>query len=190
MSDGRDALAGFDGDNDMRRTLALAAALALSGAGAAWAQAAGGPSDPQIAHIAYTADQIDIKAAEQALAKTQNPQVRSFAEEMKRDHAAVNDKALALVKKLGVTPEANPTSAALSAAADQKLAQLKALNGAAFDRAYIQNEVTFHQTVNTALKDTLIPNADNPELKSLLETGLKLFQEHQAHAEHLAHTVR
>jgi putative membrane protein len=63
---------------------------------------------------------------------------------------------------------------------------LAKLNGAAFDRAYLQNEIAYHRTVNAALSGTLIPSARNAELKELLGTGLKLFQEHQSHAEHLA----
>ena len=118
------------------------------------------------------------------------PAVRAFAEAMVRDHAAVNDKALALVTKLGVTPEANATSTALSAQAAQKHAELDKLDGAAFDRAYVANEVAYHNTVNGALRGLLIPSANNGELKSLLETGLVLFSEHQKHAEHLAASVK
>lgn len=145
-----------------------------------------GPSDAEIAHIAYTAGALDVAAAKQALAKSHNKDVRAFAEEMVRDHDAVNEKALALVNKLGVKPKDNATSAALSKQAAETHARLDKLSGAAFDQAYAKNEVAFHQTVNGALKDTLIPSADNGELKSLLETGLTLFTEHQHHAEHLA----
>lgn len=169
----------------MIKTFTAAAILAAALSGAASAQDAG-PTDPQIAHIAYTAGRIDIAAGEQALAKSKNKQVRAFAQEMIRDHGAVNDQALALAKRLNVTPEANPTSAALSAAGAQKLRQLAKLKGSAFDRAYLQNEVAYHQTVNGALSGTLIPNADNSELKTLLRTGLKLFTEHQRHAEQVA----
>lgn len=161
--------------------IAAASALAISAPAAAAA-----PSDPQIAHIAYTAGSLDIEAGKQALKMSHNAAVRDFAQEMVRDHTAVNDKALALVKKLHVTPEANPTSAALTKAADAERAKLSKLKGAAFDREYINNEVAFHKTVNGALASTLIPSAHNAELKSLLETGLKLFKEHQAHAEQLA----
>ena len=69
-----------------------------------------GPSDAEIAHIAYTAGVIDVAAGKQALAKSHDAAVRSFAEEMVRDHQAVNDQALALVKKLNVTPADNATS--------------------------------------------------------------------------------
>lgn len=169
------------------RTPLILAALTLA---APTLAAAPGPTDPQIAHIAYTAGEIDIAAGRQALAKSHDRQVRSFAELMIRDHQTVNEQALALVHKLGVTPQANPTSTALSEAATAKSTALARLSGRAFDRAYIANEVAYHRTVNGVLHDTLIPNADNPELKTLLETGLSLFSEHQGHAEMLAKSVR
>ena len=146
-------------------------------------------NDAQIAHIAYTAGVIDIAGAKQALDKSQDPNVRMFAEEMVRDHTAVNDQALALVKKLGVTPQDNPTSMSLSDSAAMKRADYAKLTGAAFDRAYLQNEVAYHKAVNDAVEHTLIPESHNSELKSLLETGLKLFQEHEMHAEHMAAMV-
>jgi putative membrane protein len=143
------------------------------------------PTDPQIAHIAYTAGQLDIAAAKQALSISKNADVRSFADGMVKDHTAVNDKALALCKKLNVTPEDNDTSKALTKAADAKRAELAKLTGAAFDKAYIANEVAYHKQVNGALETALIPSAQNGELKSLLQTGLTLFQGHEQHAEHV-----
>ena len=165
------------------------AALFVLAALAAPASAADKPTDPQIAHIAYTAGDLDIKAAQLALEKSKNDHVRAFANDMVRDHKAVNDKALALVKKLNVTPEDNDTSKGLVKQADEKRGELAKLSGPAFDKAYVDNEVAYHKTVNEALKATLIPSASNAELKSLLETGLKIFQGHEQHAEHLASTV-
>ena len=100
----------------------------------------------------------------------------------------MNDQALALVKKLGVTPEPehNDTSKALSKQAADKRAELASLSGAAFDKGYIDNEVAYRKTVNGALQNTLIPSASNPELKDLLTTGLKIFQGHEQHADHVA----
>jgi len=149
-------------------------ALLVLATGSAWAQGSK-LNDAQIAHIAYTADQIDIQAGQQALEKSNNNEVRAFAQDMVRDHTAVNEKALALVKKLNVTPEDNNTSQALSKQATDKRAELAELNGAAFDKAYINKEVTYHRTVNDALQNTLIPGASNSELKNLLTTGLKIF---------------
>jgi len=147
-------------------------------------------TDAQIAHIAYTAGDIDIKAAELAIEKAQSEAVKSFANDMLRDHKAVNDKALALVKKLNVTPEDNDTSKGLVKQAEDKRAELSKLSGAAFDKAYATNEVAYHKTVNGALETALIPGAANAELKSLLETGLKVFKGHEQHAEHVANELK
>jgi putative membrane protein len=158
-------------------------------AGVAAAQGAK-PTDPQIAHIAYTAGNLDIEAAKQALQISKNKDVRAFAEQMVKDHEAVNTQALALVKKLKVTPEDNDTSKSLAAAAAGKREAFAKLSGAAFDKAYLENEVAYHKTVNGALETVLIPSSQNAELKSLLETGLKLFKGHQQHAEHAAAAIK
>lgn len=169
----------------MRQHIIAATAAVTLLSGAAFAQGAK-PTDPQIAHIAYTAGVLDVEAAKQALAKSKNPLVRDFATEMVRDHEAVNKQALDLCKKLNVTPADNDTSKSLAKAAADKRAELDKLNGLAFDRAYVANEVAYHKSVNSALETLLIPSSSNGELKGLLQTGLKLFQGHELHAEHTA----
>ncbi|ABR63001.1 DUF4142 domain-containing protein [Sinorhizobium medicae] len=164
-------------------TAATAIALLIGASGALGNDK---PTDPQIAHIAYTAGLLDIEAAKQAIATSKNKTVVEFAESMLRDHETVNTQALDLVKKLNVTPEDNDTSKSLSQAAESKRQELAKLEGAAFDKAYIEQEVAYHKQVNGALETLLIPSAQNAELKSLLETGLKLFRGHQQHAEHVA----
>ncbi|MGB3416208.1 MAG: DUF4142 domain-containing protein [Mesorhizobium sp.] len=167
------------------RPLAATAALCLL-LTAPFAQAADKPTDPQIAHIAYTAGALDVAVAKIAISKSHNKDVVAFANDMVRDHEAVNVQALDLVKKLNVTPEDNATSKALTDAITTEKAKLEKLDGAAFDKAYVDNEVAFHKQVNEALKTVLIPSAQNAELKSLLETGLKIFEGHQQHAEMVA----
>jgi putative membrane protein len=83
-------------------------------------------------------------------------------------------------------PEPNATSKSLSDAAKTKLNEFARLSGERFDRSYINNEVAFHKTVNDALRSTLLPEAQNSELKNLLQSGLKLFEMHQMHAEEIA----
>ncbi len=166
---------------------AFAALLLISGTASAQGAKL---NDAQIAHIAYTAGLADIANAQQALKISKNKDVRAFAKDMARDHKAVNDKALALVKKLKVTPQDNDTSKAIAKGQADKRVDLAKLKGAAFDKAYINNEVAYHKTVNGALQNTLIPSASNAELKSLLETGLKIFQGHQEHAEHVASEMK
>jgi putative membrane protein len=169
----------------MHWKLIAVAALASGLGGVPAAAQSAKPNDAQIAHIAYTAGQIDIDAAQLALKKAKNKEVRAFAQDMLRDHKAVNEKALELVKKLKVAPQDNDTSKALVKQANDKQAELQKLSGSAFDKAYTANEVAFHKTVNGALESTLIPAASNAELKDLLGTGLKIFQGHQQHAEHV-----
>jgi putative membrane protein len=171
----------------VRLSAAIAAVSLLSGA--AMAQGAK-PTDPQIAHIAYTAGEIDIAAAKQALGKTSNKEVKAFAQDMVRDHEAVNKQAMDLLKKLKVSPQNNDTSRSLSKSAADERAKLAKLKGAAFDKAYAENEVAYHKKVNSALETTLIPDANNPELKSLLQTGLKIFQGHEQHAEQVASSLK
>src|SRR5438046_275661 len=172
-----------------RLTSAALVVATLSAASVVAVQAAQ-LTDPQIAHIAYTAGVLDVDAAKLALKKSHNKDVVAFAKDMIRDHEAVNQKALALVKKLKVTPEDNDTSKGLAKQAEAERASLAKLDGPAFDKAYAQNEVAYHKTVNGALESTLIPGASNAELKSLLETGLKIFQGHEQHAEHLASELK
>jgi putative membrane protein len=162
---------------------ALAGFLALFfGLGAA--QAAG-PTDPQIAAIVVTANQVDIDAGKLALSKFKSPDVKTFAQLMITDHSGVNKAATDLVQKLHVTPETNPTSQSLQKGGDENLAALKKLSGSAFDRAYVDHEVVYHQAVLDAVDTTLIPSAQNAELKALLVKVRPAFVAHLEHAKHL-----
>lgn len=154
-------------DNDDNGAAQDTAAVADTAAAAPAAPAA--PTDPQIAHIAVTANDIDIDHGKMAEGKTKNAEVKKFAQTMIKDHTGVNEKASALVKKLNVTPEDNPTSQQLKSDADNAKNEINSKDGAAFDKAYIDHEVAYHQAVLNALDQTLIPNAKNAELKALLE---------------------
>lgn len=146
-------------------------------------------TDPQIAHIAVTANTIDIETAQLAESRTSTPEVLSFAQTMITDHTAVNEQASALVQRLGVTPEDNEVSRSLQSEADAARRELEGLNGAEFDRAYIDREVAFHQTVLDALDDTLIPGASNAELRDLLQQVRPAIEAHLDHARSLQSTL-
>ncbi len=139
------------------RRLAMASGFVFAAFGTlpGSAQPAPQPTDAQIAHVAYTAGEIDIKNAKLAQEKTRSKDVRAFADDMVRDHAAINDRALSLVRRLKVTPEENPTSQSLVKQQDAERAKLAALNGPAFDKAYVANEAAYHAAVNGALQNTL-----------------------------------
>jgi len=164
--------------------LVSAGVLALLGAYAARA-AGSSPTDPQIAAIVVAANQVDIDAGKLAQSKAQSQEVKEFAGRMVTDHTGVNKSATELVQKLHVTPESNPTSESLKHQGDENLAALRKLHGAAFDKAYIDHEVTYHQSVLDAVDNTLIPSAQNAELKALLVKVRPAFVDHLQHAKHI-----
>jgi len=163
----------------------FAAAAFLTLATAVLAAESAGPTDPQIAAIVVTANQVDIDAGKLAKAHAQSEDVKKFAETMIKDHTGVNKAATDLVQKLQVTPEPNATSKSLQQGGDKNLAALKKLSGGAFDKAYIDHEVTYHQAVLDAMDSTLIPNAKNAELKALLVKVRPAFVAHLDHAKEL-----
>lgn len=168
----------------MFKTTLMAGAAALSlMASAALAQSPEDLNDLEIAHVAYTADSIDIRYAHLALAISDNPEVRAFAETMIRDHEAANEQALALLKKLKVSPQDNFLSRQLNAQADKIIDRLSRLRGAEFDRAYAENELAYHQAVNGLVNGTFIPNIDNAEVKVFFKEAAVIFKGHERHAE-------
>jgi putative membrane protein len=162
-----------------------AAVIALAPA-MAFAQA---PSDPQIAGIVVTANQIDVDAGKLAKSQSKRKDVQQFAQQMITDHTAVNKQASALAKKLGVKPEDSDTSKALKQAAADTAKKLKGLKGAQFDKAYVDNEVAFHQQVLDAIDKVLVPSAQNAELKALITKVRPAIAAHLEHAKHLQASV-
>ena len=165
------------------KTSVLAALAAAAAFASAHAQQ--GPSDPQIAHIVVTANQVDIEAGKLARKKGSTKDVRDFGKQMVADHTAVNQQATALATKLKVKPEGNDTSASLRQGGDANLDKLGKLKGKAFDRAYVDQEVAYHQAVIDAVDRTLIPSAKNAELKALIEKVRPALVQHLEHAKHL-----
>ena len=144
-----------------------------------------GPSDPQIAGIVVTANQIDIDAGKLAKARASNKEVKDFAQQMITDHGAVNKQAGALAKKLGVKPEDSDTRRALEKGAAENVASLKKLKGAQFDKAYVEHEVAYHQQVLDAIDKVLVPSAQNTELKDLIVKVRPAIATHLEHAKHI-----
>ena len=163
-------------------------------AGLLWLSVAGASAqaitDAQIAHIVVTANQVDIDAGKLAASMASSPEVKKFGQLMVTDHTGVNTQASELAAKLKVTPADNPTSQSLKAGGDKNVAALKGLTGAAFDKAYIDNEVAYHQAVLDAVDKTLIPSASNADLKALLVKVRPAFVAHLEHAKHLQASLK
>jgi putative membrane protein len=168
------------------RLSVLVVAGALATSVPAFAQA---PNEAQIAAIVVTANQVDIDAGKLAASKSKNAAVKAFGQQMVTDHTGVNKSATELVTKLKVTPQDNPTSQSLKSGGEANVANLQSLDGAAFDKAYIDHEVAYHEQVLDALDKTLIPSASNAELKALLVKVRPAFVAHLEHAKKLQASV-
>jgi len=147
------------------------------------------PSDANIGAIVLAANQIDIDYGKLALTKSKNKEVRGFAQQMVTDHGAVQKSVIELAGKLQLTPVENDTSNSLKAKSVEVTAKLKSLRGKAFDKFYIDNEVTYHKQVTDAIAGVLIPNAQNAELRAALQGAQTLFLGHLEHARNVQATV-
>ena len=143
-------------------------------------------TDAEIAHIAVTANQIDIDAAELAEGRAQSAAVKEFAQTMIRDHNAVIERASALAERLGVTPADNEVSQSLLEEAEDETAKFDDLAGTSFDRSYIHREVEYHRAVLHTIDDVLIPQTRNDELRQLLTEVRPAIEAHLQHAEQIA----
>ena len=140
-------------------------------------------NDLEIAHVAYTASNIDIRNAHLALALSDNAEVRAFAETMIRDHTAVNDLALGLLEKLGAQAQDNGLSQSLNEQSAAFLAELSGLSGGTFDKRYAENELAYHMAVNDLVANAFIPNIENDEVRDLFKQALTIFTAHQEHSQ-------
>ena len=147
------------------------------------------PTDPQIAAIVVTANQVDIDAGKVAEQKAHSAEVRAFAKRMVTDHTGVNQAAVSLAQKLHLTPQSNPTSQSLKEGGEENVAKLSGLNGQGFDKAYIDHEVAYHQSVLDAMDKVLIPGAQNAQLKALLVKVRPAFVDHLHHAKMIQSTL-
>lgn len=140
-------------------------------------------NDAEIASVAVTANVIDVDYGKIAIDRSKNKDVREFANTMINDHNAVIKMAVDLANKLGVVPQDNAVTQSLLNQSKETTKNLKSLKGKAFDKAYINNEVAYHKAVIGAVRDLLIPQTQNKELKELLQTAMPILETHLHHAE-------
>lgn len=174
----------------MKKLISAMAVVAALFATQATAESVADLSDVEMAHIAYTADNIDIRYAHLALALSDNPEIHEFANTMIRDHTAVNEAALGLLNKLGAEAKDNFFSQTLNENAEKIIDDFSKLRGAEFDAAYAANELAYHKAVNDLVENTMIPNIDNDEVRALFKQGLEIFKAHEKHAEMMVEALK
>lgn len=172
----------------MKTLCAIAASLVIA-ASASPVSAQADLNDLEMAHVAVTASNIDVAYAHLALALSENPATRAFAETMIRDHTAVNGQVVALARKLNVQAQDNAMSRQLQADARRIKDEMLRLRGNAFDRYYAENELAYHKTVNGVVADAFIPNIENAEVKHAFQAALTVFRGHEEHARRMVAQV-
>jgi|SRR5690606_17092746 len=146
-------------------------------------------TDPEIVMIVMTANSVDSANGELALQRAENPQVKQFGERMITDHTSLNQRTAQLAQQLNVTPQESDLSRQLQQTGQQAHDQLSQLSGADFDRMYMQNEISLHQSLIEMLDSTLLPNAQNPEVRSLLEAARPVLESHLEQARQIQGTL-
>ena len=135
-------------------------------------------TDAQVADVAHVASQVDITTAKLALEKSSNLSVRAFASATLNDYTAADASALSSFARWNINPQDNPISQSVSGTESEHAQHLSQLSGAAFDEAYAQNELAYHVFITGAMEITLIPATQNPQVKSLLQGELSLYEKH------------
>lgn len=158
---------------------ATTASTAAPGATSTSAMAAGASG---FADQAARAGMMEVKSADLALQKSRNSQVKSFAREMKRDHTNADQK----LKQAVGTGTQLPTD--LAADQQQQLDSLQSKSGAAFDKAYADQEVQDHQKAVSLFEDAS-HNAPTAQLRDYASQTLPTLKEHLKRAQQLQSKV-
>jgi putative membrane protein len=156
----------------------------VASAADARAQSAAKLDDPTIVAIFDAANTYDIEAGALAEKKAKSHDVHEFAEMLQRDHRAVRKQGRDLAASLKVTPTP-PSNFALAKAHIDAMTRLRGLSGTAFDRAFLQNEVDFHNAVIEAVTKTLLPAIQNAQVKDLVTKVAPAFVAHRDRAQNL-----
>jgi putative membrane protein len=172
----------------MRYTTTLAAAaLALAAATTITprpARAQAKLDDPTIVAIFDAANTWDIETGRLARERAWSKEVRAFGAQLAHDHRVVRQQGRDLAKKLKVTPTP-PKDFALAKDHAAAMKRLRSLHGKAFDKAFLENEVAYHQAVVDAVTNTLLPATQNAELKDLEQKVAPNFVGHRDMAKNL-----
>lgn len=137
-----------------------------------------GPNQAEILDIVTRVNNSEIETAQLAKTTSKNPRVLEFADQMIKEHTAMNKQVVDLARRLNLKLEANAISQSLQTGTKATMSSLKDLKGTEFNKAYIAQQVNMHQTALETISDNLIPNAKSEDLKSMLEKAQAAVDSH------------
>ena len=157
--------------------LAAAAIVAAAKPSVAARHAALALTDANIVWILDQASAADSARGTLAQSKGTSQDVKNFGALMAGEHHSLRAQGIALATKLGVTPQMPGGDKSM----DQTKAEMDKLTsmpkGAAWDKAYIDFEVGYHQAVIQTATAAL-GAAQNAELKALIQQAAPILQHH------------
>jgi putative membrane protein len=114
------------------------------------------------------------------LQKSNNPQVKEFAQRMIDDHTKLNEQMKPVAQQLGLTPPDQVSKG------DRKtMAKLQALSGSAYDQAYIRDMVKDHkQDLNEFQMEA--SSGQDQTVKDAASQGSKVIAQHLQMAQQMA----
>jgi putative membrane protein len=164
--------------------LAFVAGLTVVQPSTAVAQSGAKLDDPTIVAIFDAANTYDMETGSLAAKKGQSSAVRDFGKMLVRDHRNVRTQGRDLARSLNVTPTP-PRDFPLGKAHAEAMRSLRKARGRAFDRAFLQHEVDFHNAVIDAVTNTLLPAIQNAQVKDLVAKVAPAFVAHRDKAQSL-----
>ena len=130
-------------------------------------------TDAKIAAVGSASNQSEIQTSQVALERAQHGQVKQYAQRMIAEHQKVEQQMLQLAQAKGVTPEDNAFSYQLKQNLPPMLQELRGKSGREFDKSYMLHQIGSHMTTLHALDTSLIPNARDPQLKTMLQQQVR-----------------
>ena len=140
--------------------------------------------DATIVAIFDAANTWDIETGQLAVKKGSTQAVRDFGKQLSGDHQTVRQQGRDLAAHLHVTPTP-PKDFGMAADHAAAVKKLSALEGKAFDRAFLEHEVAFHKAVLDAVTTTLMPALKNQDVKDLVKKVAPAFNAHMVAAQNL-----
>jgi putative membrane protein len=165
------------------RALIVAAAVALAGTSVIHAQKPGTPGDQSFVQKMAQGNAAEVETGQLALQKSKNTEVKQFAQMMVDDHRKAGDDLKGLAQRKNITVTTQPT-------ADAKATKerLSKLDGAAFDRAYIDAMVDGHREVVAAVRSESLSGMD-PDVKAWAAKTLPTIETHLMHAQEVERSL-
>jgi putative membrane protein len=183
---GMDNDGGMSGSSSSSGSMSSSSSSGSSGSsGSSASGSSGNLNDGQIAGITAAAHKGEIEAAKLARKQSKNAKVKKFAQMMLKQHTMALKTETNLASKAGITPSDSDQSQQITQANSDLAQKLQGLSGKEFDQAYVQAMVEGHQKVLDTIDNTLIPAAQNDQLKAQLQKERSVVETHLDHAKKL-----